>query len=115
MIFKLCLWSIFVFLGVLTGNNAFAHEGHDHENHSQCMSVYPCLENGEIDPQFDLAGSCGDHYRALCDKVKTSQIADELAACQNERVAITGSEAKLTKQLRNLRKKLKRTSARKSS
>lgn len=76
-------------------------------NQEVCAAVFPCLENGEIIPQFDSPGYCGNQYRILCASVKTSLMSDDLISCQNENIKFKTSEAKLTKKIRSLRKKLR--------
>ena len=73
-----------------------------------CAAIHPCYANGEIFPEFNLPGFCGDKYRAECMKVKASLMSDDLVACQTENLKYKSNEAKLSKKIRALRKQLKK-------
>lgn len=73
-----------------------------------CPAVYPCLESGELDPSFNFPGFCGEKFRELCANVKTSQISDQLVACEQENSNFKSKEASLSKEIRSLRKKLRK-------
>ena len=80
-------------------NQAFAED-------EICAAVYPCLENGEILPEFNQPGYCGDHYRAVCLKSKASLMSDGLVAWQKENEKFKNDGVRLSKKIRNLRRKL---------
>jgi hypothetical protein len=77
------------------------------EEEQFCAAVYPCLNSGEVAPEFNSEGYCGDQYRALCAKEKASLMSDDLVSCQNENLKFKNSEAKNLKKIRSLRKQLR--------
>lgn len=94
-------FAVIALLSLFTAHSAFAED-------EMCPAVYPCLENGELNPIYDMPGFCGDKFRALCAGIKTSQVTDELVSCQSQNENFKSKEERLSKQIKTLRKKLRR-------
>lgn len=80
-----------------------------------CIAIYPCLDNGEIDPRFDVVGECGDQWRMQCDKVRADLLTDKFNSCQEQNALLQEQTEKLSTEQKKLQKtlrKLKRAQAR---
>ena len=87
-----------------------------HAQEEVCIAVYPCLDNGDIDPLYDVAGFCGDKWRAQCSVVKSGIISEQLNSCHEENASLVTQVEKLTAELKKQQRairKLKQANARK--
>ena len=77
------------------------------EDDVQCLAVYPCLDDGQIDPKFNVEGTCGDKFRALCKSVESDIMNSKLNFCENKNAEHNKTISSLQKQNRRLQKQLR--------
>lgn len=69
-----------------------------------CAAVVPCDADGQLLPEFDGPGGCASQYRAVCARMQSDLVLNELAECRNQQAFLTRRLNRAVRRVRTLRR-----------